>query len=569
MLESLILQPKGSVVEWVEEHLRLGRRTSPNAPGPVSLDRQPYMREPLECLRDSRVEHVYLVWAAQTGKTTACLLSMAYLLENAPMPMLWALPSDNLAKPFSQNRLQPFIEENPCLARHIPKDPGAFSIMEMALDVMPLYMTGVSSPARLSSRPIAYVVQDEEAKYEHVNKWEAHPVALIEERTKAFPRRLIIHASTPNMEDEPFWQGYQLSDCREYFMPCPHCDQFIRFEFSRETLVWSGETLEEIEETAHYVCPICGWEIWDADKLRMMQSGEWRATREAAHPSRRGYHLNSLYSPFLTFGAFARKYVEASRALLAQLELQNFRNSWEALPYAKYQVKVKDSAVEALKEPGYRRRALPDDDVYLVAGYDPGETRTHWVVCAISVRGEIWVVDWGTLLGFRTDEQRRGIAAHLTSLEYEGREVPLGLVDSGWSTEEIYSECALLRGQLIPTKGSSAGGMGVWNCVPLKTHNGLELYTYQDRAAKIELYAERIAHARGAGLHLPENVDSDLIGGLSGQTLEEKRGGQSQWKRIAGDHYGDCVKLCLVSWWAVKGGIADPATAGLQEEEMG
>lgn len=51
MLEDLLFQPRGSVVEWVERELRLPRETSPNAPGPVSLERQPYMREPLECLR--------------------------------------------------------------------------------------------------------------------------------------------------------------------------------------------------------------------------------------------------------------------------------------------------------------------------------------------------------------------------------------------------------------------------------------------------------------------------------------------------------------------------------------
>ena len=34
----------------------------------------------------------------------------------------------------------------------------------MTLDNMPIYMTGVTSPARLSSRPIAYVIQDEEGE---------------------------------------------------------------------------------------------------------------------------------------------------------------------------------------------------------------------------------------------------------------------------------------------------------------------------------------------------------------------------------------------------------------------
>lgn len=573
MLEDLLFQPRGSVVEWVERELRLPRETSPNAPGPVSLDRQPYMREPLECLRNTRIEHLYLVWAAQTGKTTLDLLALAYLLEHDPMPLLWALPSDNLAAPFSRNRLQPFLKANPCLARHILRNPASFAPLEMTLDNMPIYMTGVTSPARLSSRPIAYVIQDEEAKFEHINKKEAHPSALIEERTKAFPRRLIIHSSTPNVEDEPYWQGYSLTDCREYFMPCPHCGMWIRFEFSRATLVWDGDSLEEIEASARYVCPDCSRPIYDAQKIDMMQAGEWRATNEAAHPSRRGYHLNSLYSPFVSFGQFARKFVESSRALLAQMELQNFRNSWEALPYAKYQVKVKDQAVEALKTSAYRRGEMPPvEPLYLVAGYDPGELQTHWVVCAVTAGGELWVIDWGTILSFRTEGGRKGVAAHFPGLLYQtGDQIfqpALGLVDSGWSAEATYTECALMPGQLYPTKGSAAG-FGIWNRTDLKTHPGLELYTYQDRAAKIELYAERIAHGRGPGLHLPGNADPDLIRGLSGQVLEEKPGSPSQWKKIAGDHYGDCVKLCMFSWWVLKASFPDSEPEEEERERDG
>lgn len=103
----------------------------------------------------------------------------------------------------------------------------------------------------------------------------------------------------------------------------------------------------------------------------------------------------------------------------------------------------------------------------------------------------------------------------------------------------------------------------------MKTHPGLELYTYQDRAAKIELYAERIAHGRGPGLHLPGNADPDLIRGLSGQVLEEKPGSPSQWKKIAGDHYGDCVKLCMFSWWVLKSSVPDPEPEEERERDGG
>ena len=66
-------------------------------------------------------------------------------------------------------------------------------------------------------------------------------------------------------------------------------------------------------------------------------------------------------------------------------------------------------------------------------------------------------------------------------------------------------------------------------------------------------------------MHLPENADPDLIRGLSGQILEEKPGSQSQWKKIAGDHFGDCVKLCMFSWWVLKSSF--PVENDAAEEE--
>lgn len=66
------------------------------------------------------------IWfGSPNRKTTLDILALAYLLEHDPMPLLWALPSDNLAAPFSRNRLQPFLKANPCLSRHILRDPAS------------------------------------------------------------------------------------------------------------------------------------------------------------------------------------------------------------------------------------------------------------------------------------------------------------------------------------------------------------------------------------------------------------------------------------------------------------
>ena len=163
MLSGLLYKPRPAVDSWAEANLRLTRQTSPNAPGPLSLDRTPYLREPLNSITDPQIEHIYLAWGAQNAKTLACIIAAGYLMEHEPFPLLWSLPTDKLAKTYSKNRIQPFFRANPCLARHIRRDPSAFTDMEMNFDCMDIYMTGVTSPANLSSRPIAYAIMDEEA----------------------------------------------------------------------------------------------------------------------------------------------------------------------------------------------------------------------------------------------------------------------------------------------------------------------------------------------------------------------------------------------------------------------
>ena len=67
----------------------------------------------------------------------------------------------------------------------------------------------------------------------------------------------------------------------------------------------------------------------------------------------------------------------------------------------------------------------------------------------------------------------------------------------------------------------------------------------------MELYAERIIRGEGAKIYLPMDMDAELVRGLSGQELKRSPGSTVyQWKKLAGDHYGDCVKIGgVLSWW--------------------
>lgn len=557
MIEPLLKPVCSDPVEWVEGNLAFSPVTSPNRPGPISLAEQPWMREPLESFLDPSLQDLHLVMGTQTGKTTLCLLGTILLMQFDPAPLIWALPTDELAKRIFTTRLMPILRHNPCLRAWLPPEKE-IKYTDLLLRPSPLYITGSRSPAKLASIPAAYIVIDEEAKIEHLSRNESHPVLLLTERTKSFARRLRVHASTPNTEANIFWQGFLRTDQRKFFVPCPRCGSYQVLEFNRETVRWDHPegaevTPESILRTARYYCQACHSALDDADLRDAMPRGEWRATA-AGSPRCRGYWLNSLYSPNVTIGEMALEWHNCS-ADNASERYQNFINSWLAQPYTPYALKIKDEAVASLRSDAYTRGKLPvaeDEIAYTVVCYDPGEKQTHWVACVITVTGGIYVLDWGTILGFVTDPAsgRSGAFDHFRALSWAkddgGVHLPdIGYIDSGDWTMQVYDECSISGGVLMPTKGSPVQA-GTWARSTPKSHPTLTLYTYSDYIAKRELYGERIARRTG-GLVLPADADQELLDGLSGQMLEKRPDGRLRWKKVANDHFGDCIKLAQLS----------------------
>lgn len=531
------------------ESLRLPREVT-NIPGPLDLSRQPYLTEILESVLNPEISEVVEVFGTQTGKTLSLMLALALLATFDPAPAIIALPNEDLADEIIRSRVLPFFRANPQLSRMLPESERAIAKGKIPLSTMPVYWLGALVPAKLSSRPVGYLILDEAAKYKHLYRDEAPPVALLKERQKTFARRLTLQASTPSVEENDFWQSFLNSDQRHFYVPCPHCGEFQKLVFSRESLIWEGNDVESVTESARYVCQFCHGEIRDEHKSGMMSAGEWRPENPLASPSVRGYHLNSLYSPFVTFGQFAAEFFRSQSALLSAGHLQNFENSWNALPWRKYSLAQTEKQVRELISPLYRRgQILRRDYRYIFVGYDPGETATHWVAVAMCDFGEMFVIDWGTLASYSTDELRRinGPAVHFRSLVWEdGIRPDIGYIDSGTFTQKIYEEAARSRGALTPTKGRDVS-FGTWGTTQIRSFARLHLLSYVDATAKDELYGEIIQKNTGS-LHLPLDADQPLIAGLSGQKLI-RAGGRLAWAKIENDHFGDCIKLARVSWW--------------------
>ena len=119
-LKGLKPQELLTVNQWADKHRVLSSRGS-SEPGKFRTDRTPYVKVPMEELSTgSLTQKVVLMFASQTGKTEMMNNWTAYCIDFAPGAMLLCQPTLQMAARLSKQRLEPMLQETPCLAEKIP-----------------------------------------------------------------------------------------------------------------------------------------------------------------------------------------------------------------------------------------------------------------------------------------------------------------------------------------------------------------------------------------------------------------------------------------------------------------
>jgi phage terminase large subunit GpA-like protein len=325
------------------------------------------------------------------------------------------------------------------------------SKLELQFENMYISIAGANSPSSLASKPIRYLFLDEVDKYPGASKKEADPISLAQERTKTFPNRKICKVSTPTLKTGPIWKAKEAADIeKHYFVPCPHCGEYIEFKFAQ--LKWPGKegglSNADRADMAYYECQECGCIITDADKMRMLRAGKWRVVRQNSKTATKvAFWINTFYSPFVRFSQIAREFMDSKDD---PEKLQNFINSWLAEPWEDTKLKTSaDLVMERQKEiPEY---VLPEWTKLLTAGVDVQENCLYWTVRA-----------WGDFITSQNIAHGQAFSfsdiEKVMNLEYKKPSgdpmlVELALIDSGDQTDEVYDFCALNSDWALPAKG--------------------------------------------------------------------------------------------------------------------
>ena len=495
------------------------------------LSLAPYQKEPMNAVLDPKVQSVCLMWASQTGKTECVNNIVGYFMSQDPSPMLCLQPTLDMAGTWSKDRLSPMIRDTPNLKSLVAdprtRDSGNTLLHKRFLGGH-ITIAGANSPASLAARPIRVLLCDEVDRYPPSAGSEGDPISLAERRTDTFPNAVIIKTSTPTIKDiSKVETEYLLSDQRKWFVPCPKCDKFQVLLFRH--VIFEKEKPYE----ATLRCEHCKEKLTDDDRIKMVKSGEWRATAEFT--GKRGYWLNGLNSIFPAKRGFKNRLHQAVAGFLEAKRrgpegLKTWVNTFCADPWEEVEDVIEGHFLLARREV---YEELPPEILLLTAGVDVQADRLECEVVGWGVDEESWGVEYRVIYGDPSQPHVwNDLDEHLTSRwpTEDGRELTVAAccIDSGYLTKSVYDYVTKFQFRgVFAVKGVGGFGKPLVSRPTKSSVREVRLFIIGTDTAKDTLYSRLRIRDPGFGYcHFPHTYDEKYFDQLTSEkcVVESKRG---------------------------------------------
>lgn len=449
--------PRMTGSEWADAH-----RVLPPAdaePGPFRTDRFPLLREVQDTLCDRETRRIVLWGPAQAAKTTGICTFMGWVIGHDPGRTLVVYPTEEKATEFSTEKLEPMLLASPTLRAKLEAGTARThrkSVLSKTFPGMNLLIRGGNSPNAFSSGSMKNVILDELDRIPP--SAEGNPVDLAIQRTTTFHNNKVILASTcTDAGASPIEAEYLKSDQRRPCVACVACGHMHAMGFfppdcgghepNRGWVDFGGESdPDKAEAAARYVCPHCSHRHTDLDKPALLASVQWRAENPGS--STAGFWWSALYSPWVTFGQLAREWRASSGDEDARKVFWNCRlaRTWEVRGD-----KPADETLMACVDHERARGTVPPNVFALTGGVDVQKTHVYYVIRAWGPQWRSHLVAEGILP--RMDGGLLDFLDDVLLCDYGGFHVASAFIDSGYSTDTVYSYCMRHIGRFWPAKG--------------------------------------------------------------------------------------------------------------------
>jgi len=444
----------------------------------------PYLREVQDCLHpDHPSRRVVARWAAQLGKTTAMENWFAFVVDQAPGPMMVVFPTLDEATKFNRVKLQTMIDASKRLKHKVKpvssrdESGSTISFKRFAGGFCQIVNAGSSKGLQMLS--IKYLAMDEVTGYANDVDGRGSPRDQARARQKQYgDMAKEFQCSTPGdvgycVVTADFLAG----DQRYYYVPCPHCSVFqvLTFEQMRGPA-------HAIGLDAHLRCLSCDGAIVDGHKTDMLAGGKWIARRVDDGETAPGlflkaeeiakfecppcegrcrdwqpsYHLWAAYSKNERFDDIWKGWMDAQGDTS---KIRTFSQQTLAEPYDPGVDAVDwEKIVDMARGFAGPVREVPREAGLLVSAADVQGYGIKWAVYAIGPRSQRWLIDREIFEGPPDKVDDAWIAlADALERKYPAaggtlKGLDLSGVDTGFATQRAYRFCAA-RPQVMALDG--------------------------------------------------------------------------------------------------------------------
>ena len=539
------------ILTWMERNVQIPHSSrNPR----FRRDTAPWLNDIFNATALDTNDEIVVAAPVGSGKTTFFECLIAWIVAQESGPTLVAGQTDETASAWAETRLTPVLKATASVAKLFPRDRHASRKTSVIFPHMPLFIGGANMSS-LQEKSIRYCIADE------VWRWKAGMVEELRRRTHDRWNSRVLLVSQAGEEGDDFHASEDLCNKYQWQWQCPKCQRRQPFHFKSLKYTYERRSdgsvdWDKLADSTRMTCGGCDAEFEDDAQVRrgLANSAQYIKVSDGM-PARQAYNYNALTIWWLPWSKLVAEWVRAETAQKTgdNAPLRQFLQKRMAQRWERRDTRVSDQAVVGMRSTEYKRDQLIKTPAYISLCADPGQRETHWSVMAWTDEGESYVLDYGTV-GDPED-----LLKMLDTMSYQvngqgpEHKIFCGLIDSGYWAEKVYSICARSDNRLFPSKGSTSAMGTIFRPSEIPNHPTLRLYRYSDFGVKVSLYVDKIQHRALPRMWFPADVGEDFMLGHMGQSqLKSSKTGLQVWKPVPNDHYGDCSKLHIVSWWAIR-----------------
>lgn len=282
---------------------------------------EPVDSRPVKCITVDSPSHLYLAGRAMIPTHNSDIMNnvIGRYAHLDPCAIMMIQPTVEMAEDFSKTRIAPMLRDTKVLTdlfSDVKTRDANNTILSKLFPGGRLIMCGANSPAGLASRPIRVLLCDEVDRFPESAGQEGDPVDLASKRMTTFWNYVMGLFSTPTLEGASRIDiAYESGTQEEWQHKCPGCGEYHKLSYldmepdASEMGAVQGRKTYLVREV-RWRCPDCG-HIYSEREIKSAPQCYVAQNPEALATGCRSFYLNAFSSPWITWSAIMKEWLEA------------------------------------------------------------------------------------------------------------------------------------------------------------------------------------------------------------------------------------------------------------------